>query len=88
MRVTVDRAQYRAINDLRGLPERAHSLVMCSSSTPDGGGVLDGAEEAFEELVSFVGEQIAEGMLSERAVQALWSACVHIDPDCAQWLGM
>ena len=49
MRVDCNKAQYNAVNDLRGLPAAAHMLVMCSSITATGG-VLDGDEEAFEEI--------------------------------------
>ena len=87
MRVPLTKAQYRAVNDLRGLPDRAHMLVMCSSATPTGG-VLEGSDAAFDELVSFIGEEMAEGMLSAAATRALWSLCVKIDPECADWLGM
>ena len=87
MKVTLNKSQYRAVNDLRGLPHDAHLLIMCSSIT-DAGGILDGSEDAFEELVSFIGEEMADGMLSATAARTLRSLCIKIDPDCADWLGM
>ncbi|MEQ1505862.1 MAG: hypothetical protein ABMB14_26745 [Myxococcota bacterium] len=87
MKVSLTKAEYRAVNALRGLPEGAHMLIMCSSAT-ETGGVLEGSEGAFEELVSFIGEAMADGMLSATAIRALWALCVKIDPDCADWLGM
>jgi hypothetical protein len=87
MRVPLTKAQYRAVNALRGLPEGAHMLIMCSRAT-ETGGVLEGSEDAFEELVSFIGEEMGEGMLSATASQALWSLCVEIDPDSSDWLGV
>lgn len=87
MKVTLNKTQYQAINDLRGLPPEAHMLVMCARST-EKGGVLDGRKAAFEELVSHIGEELADGMVSEAACRALFSAAVKIDPDCADWLGM
>jgi hypothetical protein len=87
MKVTLTKAEYRAVNALRGLPERAHMLIMCSKFT-ETGGVLEGSEAAFEDLVSFVGEEMADGMLSATASRALRSMCVKIDPDCADWLGL
>lgn len=87
MVVTVNKAQYRALNALRGLPQGAHMLLMCSTMTPTGG-TLDGSEQDFEELVEFVGEELANGTLSASASRALYALCVKIDPDCAEWLGM
>ena len=87
MKVSLDAAQYRALNDLRGLPEGTHLLVMCATSTATGG-ILVGDEKDFEELVSFIGGEMAEGMLSATASRALRSLCLKIDADCADWLGM
>lgn len=87
MKVSINKSQNRALNDLRGLPHAAHMLVMCSRSTPTGA-ELEGSDEAFAELVSFIGEEMAEGMLSPAASKALRSMCVKIDPECADWLGM
>ena len=87
MKITLNKSQYRAVNGLRGLPEEAHMLVMCSKLAPTGG-ILEGSEEAFEQLVAFISEEIAEGMLSAAASRALRTLCVRIDPDCANWLGM
>ena len=87
VRVTVNRSQYRAINDLRGLPDEAHMLIMCSSPTKTGG-ILEGSEEAFDELVAFISSEMAEGMLSASAHRTLGALCVKINPDCEDWLGM
>jgi hypothetical protein len=87
MRVALTKTEFRALNALRGLPEDAHYLVMTSSPTPTGG-ELDGDEDAFEELVAFIGEELAEGMLSASAAKTLWRLAVKIDPSCAEWLGM
>jgi hypothetical protein len=87
MKVSLNKSQYRALNDLRGLPEAAHMLLMCSLLT-DTGGVLEGDEEAFAELVSFIGAEMAEDMLSATASRSLRTLCLKIDPGCAEWLGM
>ena len=86
MRVQLNKAQYDAVNDLRGLPEDAHMLVMCSHHTARGG-VLDGSEEAFEQLLSFISEELSYGVSARRA-RVLYSVAVAIDPDCADWIGM
>lgn len=87
MKVDLNQSQYRALNSLRGLPDKAHMLIMCSKPTPTGG-TLEGSKQAFDELVEFVSGEIADGMLTASATQALASLCVEIDPDCADWLGM
>ncbi|MFT4625683.1 MAG: hypothetical protein ACI8PZ_004354 [Myxococcota bacterium] len=87
MKVTLNKSQYRALNNLRALPADAHMLIMCSKLTPTGG-VLDGSQDAFDELVGFISGEIADGMVSATAARALASLCVKIDPSCADWLGM
>ena len=87
MKVTLSKTQYWAVNDLRGLPHDAHMLLMCSHPTATGG-PLEGPDQAFEELVSFIDEKMAVGMLSATATRALLSLCIKIDPECADWLGM
>lgn len=87
MKVELNPSQYRALNELRGLPDDAHMLVMRAKYTPTGG-FLEGRQEAFDELVDFVGEELADGMLSASAARALEALCIKIDPECADWLGM
>jgi hypothetical protein len=81
--VTLDKAEYRLLNQFRGLPEDAHMLVMCSRSGPDGGGVLDGDPEAFAELRSYVGEEIEQGRPTGR--RALMSMYTKLDLACAEY---
>jgi len=87
MRVTIDKREFRALNDLRGLPPDTHMLIMCARSTPSGA-KLEGSEQAFDELVSFISGEIADGMVPESEIASLCSVCVRIDPGCADWLGM
>ncbi len=87
MRAALNKTQDRALNKLRGLPHAAHMLIMCSRHTPTGS-VLDGSEDAFDELVQFISGEIADGMLSAADTRALAPLCVKIDPDCADWLGI
>ncbi len=61
-------------------------LLMRSRQTEEGA-VLDGSEEDFAELVEFIGEDLAEGMLTARAASSLSELCIRIDPSCADWLG-
>jgi len=87
MTLTLTKAEDRALNALRGLPEGAHMLVMCSRRA-ETGVILEGPVEDFDELVAFIGDQLADGLVSATAERALVSLCVKIDPDCEDWLGM
>jgi len=87
MKITLTKTQYQAVNALRGLPNDAHMLVMCSRST-EKGGVLDGDRNAFDALVSHISEDLAHGMHSVSRARALAAVAVKIDPSCADWLGM
>lgn len=87
MKVAITKREVNALNKLRGLPADAHMLLMCAHSTASGA-TLEGTEEAFAELIDFIGEEMADGMVSSAAGGVLYSLCVKIDPDCADWLGM
>jgi hypothetical protein len=50
--------QYSAIVNIRGLPEAAHSMVMCSTFIDDSTVLIDGEEDAFQELGSTISEEL------------------------------
>ena len=82
MRIPIDARQAQALNTLRGLPERAHLLLMESDMS-----TLDGAKKAFDELVAFISDELAEGRVGRRDAEALIELCLRIDPSCSAWLG-
>ena len=86
MRITLNKGEYRALDRLRGLPADAHLLVMCAAFTTTGC-VLDGSEDAFDELVGFIGEELGEGMAPTGDRRALFSICLKISPGSLEWLG-
>lgn len=88
MTLTLTKAQYSAVCDLRGLPQGAHFLIMTSTIAPGGGGVLEGSEEDFEALLSHINEDISEGLVKARALRSLVSVCEMINPDSINWLGV
>ena len=75
-----------ALHVLRGLPADVHMVLMTARLT-DSGAVLDGSEETFDELVSFIDEELGAGIASRSAVRPLMALCLRIDPDCANWIG-
>ena len=87
LRISINKIEYRTLINLRGLPDGAHMLIMCASSTPTGA-ILEGSEEAFEELVAFISEELAEGLVRGRTAGTLHALGVKIDPGCADWLGI
>jgi hypothetical protein len=50
--------QYSAVLNIRGMPEEAHSMVMCSTFIDDSTIILDGEEDAFQELGSTISEEL------------------------------
>lgn len=86
MKVSITRAQWHALNDLRGLPQGAHMLVMTSAPT-ETGATLEASKDAFDELVAHISEDLGEGMLEGSAAKALTAMCLKIDPRCRDWLG-
>lgn len=86
MKISITGKQWHALNDLRGLPEAAHMLVMCSMPT-ENGAVLEGDKDAFDELVAHISEDLAEGMLTGGTAKALVALCLKIDPRAGDWLG-
>lgn len=87
VKVKLDLPQSRALAALRGLPARAHMLIMCAR--PDrSGDILEGTQDDFDELVEHISSEFAEGMVSARDAPLLYAICIKIDPNCAEWLGM
>jgi hypothetical protein len=86
MKVELTRTQHRAINALRGAPERVHLMIMCSSPTATGG-VLEGSEKVFEELVRFLEREVCESIVSKSAAGTLHALCRRVDPGSAEWFG-
>ncbi len=57
-KLTILKAEYSALNDIRGLPEKAHYLVMTASTDANGNYVLSGTTEAFDLLADTVIEDM------------------------------
>lgn len=59
--------------------------MLLMTARPD---ALEGDEDDFQELVEFIGEELAEGMFSKADADTLVDLCLKIDPNCGDWLGM
>ncbi len=82
MRVQLKPAEALALQDVRGLPEAAHLLVMCMSSD----WVLEGSRASFDLLVDAISEDLADGMHAAETSRLLADICLEIDPTRADWL--
>lgn len=88
MKRTVTPAQNRALSALRGLPSEAHLLLMCASTSANGGGALSGPKQAFDELIQHISEDLSVGIHDASTEAHLVAVCLKIDPRCEDWLGM
>ena len=86
MQVEISEAESRALNKLRGLPQGVFMMIVTARPLAQGE-TLQGEEASFQELIEFIDEEIAEGMVSGRAASLLFDLCVRMDPSCADWLG-
>lgn len=79
MKLKISKAQSHALNQIRGLHERAHYMVMCAHRTPDGE-FLIGTEEDFDHLLRDLYDEVEFEMQPKTALRAL-SQLIHIlDP--------
>ena len=58
MKVKITKAQYSALNDIRGLQEDAHYMVILAKEDAKGGYVLEGTEKTFDGLVSDLYDEV------------------------------
>lgn len=74
MRVALNKAEYRLLNRLRGLPPGAQLMVITSITTPTGG-ALDGDPEDFEELAAFLREELESGTVPRGKLRTMMALC-------------
>lgn len=68
--VSLTKAQYNALADIRGLDADAHSLVMCASLAPDGW-TLKGTQRDFEKLATNLNEEVGEQLCPQKNIRKL-----------------
>lgn len=83
MRISIEPREAHALHRLRGLPDGAHLLLMTSR-----GDTLEGSQEAFDELVERISDDLVEDMVSRADRNTLVALCLKIDPSCVDWLGV
>jgi hypothetical protein len=78
-KITVSNAQYNFLQDIRGVNEKAHYMIM-TATMGDKKWVLEGDDDTFFELVSDLHDEI---QLQPRSKSARLSRLIdYLEPDC------
>ncbi len=79
--VPISDREYSAAFGIRGLNEKAHMMVMTASREENGGYVLKGRPEAFDELANDLLEEIEFQISPRLSIRALRSLYNKVNPD-------
>lgn len=79
--LSITAREYDALEDLRGLKEGAHYLVMTTHKTNDGEYILQGSPKAFDELISDLSDEIFCELSPPRRLAQLRKLYRRISPD-------
>ena len=83
-KVSISKAGLDALNQIRGLHEKAHYLVICGAKqASDGGWYLEGPADAFDELSNDLTEEIMYELSPRSRLPALRAVHRRIDPENA-----
>lgn len=85
-KILISQKEHNALMDIRGMPDSVHSMVYSFKMEKDKY-VLKGDNEAFEELLSLISEEIGEGLCPRKNVSTLLKICERIDPESLAWIG-
>ncbi len=80
LRIEITKLQYSALNDIRGLQQGAHYMVILANET-DKGYVLEGTEKTFDHLVRDLYDEVEFEMQPRSALKHLRSLIYKIQPD-------
>jgi len=79
--VHISSREYGAAFCIRGLNEKAHWMVMTAGQEADGGYVLKGSPQAFDELASDLLDEIEYRISPGLSIRALRSLYKKVSPD-------
>ena len=83
-KVSISKAGLNALNQIRGLQEKAHYLVICGAKqASDGGWYLEGTSDAFDALSDDLAEEILYELSPPSRLPALRAVHRRIDPENA-----
>jgi len=79
-KVTLTSAQYSAVNNIRGLEQSAHYMVL-TATQKDSGWILEGTEDTFDELLSDMYDEVEYKMQPAPKLRKILEAICQISPD-------
>ncbi len=77
----VSRAEYGALDAIRGLEASVHSMVMCAKLKSDGSWILKGSPSAFEALARDLCDEIYEELSPPSRLKHLRKLYRRLEPD-------
>jgi len=88
IRVSISKAGMQALNQIRGLHEKAQYLLICGERRDANGNFyLEGTEEEFDELSDDLTEEIMYGLSPKSRLPTLRAAHRRMDPENAEIYG-
>ena len=81
MKIKITKAQYSALNDIRGLQQDAHYMVILAKEDPSGDYILEGTEKTFDGLVSDLYDEVEFEMQPKSKLKYLRQLIGEIHPD-------
>jgi hypothetical protein len=79
-KLLITKAQYLALDRIRGLEQSVHYMVMAAKETPKGY-VLEGSSEAFDHLQNDLSDEIYHEMSPASQLKHLRSLMLRLEPD-------
>jgi len=86
-KITLSNLEYSALMNIRGTPDKVHDMIFGADNLGKDW-ELEGDEEAFDELLSTISEEICYELSSKKSFPALLRICKKVDPESLDWVGM
>ncbi len=86
-KITVSSSEYSALMNIRGTPDKVHDMIFLADAVGKNW-ELEGDEEAFDELLSTISEEICYELSPKKSFPALLRVCKKVNPESLNWIGM
>lgn len=77
--IQIPQKQYNAIDNIRGLPSKAHTMVMTADFEDNKTVIISGEDDAFTELASTISEELEYDFTKKTDQKSLFSLMVRIE---------